>query len=332
MPGNLACDGDEGDGVHLGVGETGHQVERTGSGRGHHDAGFAAGPRVTLGGEDASLFVAGQDGADAVAVTRESLMNRHARPAGIGEDDVDIVAYERFDEDVRSREWPGCGFGQGPAIVDGGHGGSSLPVQTTNRILALALGRSITAHDKILQCQSTPEQSTETEGMLSRGNALVTGASSGIGRELVRQLVLGRGMTVLATARRRDRLETLARELTPGRVQICSGDLADAAFRQTLWEQAELMPGGIDLVINNAGLGSYSDLESQDPEAIRQVIEINVIALIDLTQKAIRHMKNRGGGQILQISSVLGFIGLRDSAVYVASKHAVNGLVKSSAL
>ena len=165
--------------------------------------------------------------------------------------------------------------------------------------------------------------------MLSSGNALVTGASSGIGRELVRQLVLGRGMTVLATARRHDRLEALARELTPGRVQICSGDLADAAFRQTLWEQAESMPGGIDLVINNAGLGNYSDLEAQDPEAVRQVVEINVIALVDLTQKAIRHMKNRGAGQILQISSVLGFIGLRDSAIYVASKHAVNGLVKT---
>jgi short-subunit dehydrogenase len=165
--------------------------------------------------------------------------------------------------------------------------------------------------------------------MLSSGNALVTGASSGIGRELVRQLVSNRGMTVLATARRRDRLETLAQELTPGRVQICCGDLADAAFRQTLWNQAESMPGGIDLVINNAGLGNYSELDNQDPEAIRQVIEINVIALVDLTQKAIRHMKSRGAGQILAISSVLGFIGLRDSAVYVASKHAVNGLVKS---
>ena len=162
-------------------------------------------------------------------------------------------------------------------------------------------------------------------------NALVTGASSGIGRELVRQLVRDRGMTILASARRRDRLESLAAELAPGRVQIAVGDLADPAFRQALWEQAEAMPGGLDLLVNNAGLGNYSELETQEPEAIRQIIEINVVALIDLTQKAIRYMKNRGTGQILQISSVLGFIGLRDSAVYVASKHAVNGLVKSLA-
>jgi short-subunit dehydrogenase len=160
-------------------------------------------------------------------------------------------------------------------------------------------------------------------------NALVTGASSGIGRELVRQLVRDRGMTVLASARRRDRLESLAAEFAPGKVQFAVGDLADPAFRQALWEQAQAMPQGLDLLVNNAGLGNYSELESQSPEAIRQIIEINLVALIDLTQMAIRYMKSRGTGQILQISSVLGFIGLRDSAVYVASKHAVNGLVKS---
>ena len=77
-------------------------------------------------------------------------------------------------------------------------------------MVELNLGRSVAAHVKILQCLSTLEQSTEPEAMPPSGNALVTGASSGIGRELVRQLVLDRGMTVLATARRRDRLESLA--------------------------------------------------------------------------------------------------------------------------
>jgi short-subunit dehydrogenase len=161
--------------------------------------------------------------------------------------------------------------------------------------------------------------------------ALVTGASSGIGRELVCQLVRDRGMTVLATARRIDRLESLAAQLPAGRVHVMAGDLADPAFRDALWEKAQSLPGGLDLLVNNAGLGNYSELEVQDALAIRQIIEINVIALIDLTRKAISDMKRRGSGQILQISSVLGFIGLRDSAVYVASKHAVNGLVKSLA-
>jgi short-subunit dehydrogenase len=158
--------------------------------------------------------------------------------------------------------------------------------------------------------------------------ALVTGASSGLGRELVRQLVRDRGMIVLATARRLDRLESLAAEFAPGQVVIVPGDLADPAFRDQLWARAEALPGGLDLLINNAGLGYYSELADQDPASIRQTIEVNLMALIDLTQKAVRHMTARGGGEIVEISSVLGYVGLPYYGVYVASKHAVNGLVK----
>ena len=160
-------------------------------------------------------------------------------------------------------------------------------------------------------------------------HALVTGASSGLGRELVRQLVRDRGMTVLATARRLDRLEALAAECPPGRVLILAGDLADPSFRERLWARAEALPGGLDLLVNNAGLGHYSEFADQDPESIRRIIEVNLMALLDLTQKGARHMRARGRGQILEVSSVLGFVGLPYSAVYVASKHAVNGLVKS---
>ena len=158
---------------------------------------------------------------------------------------------------------------------------------------------------------------------------LVTGASSGLGRELVRQLVRDRGMTVIATARRLDRLESLAAELAPGKVVVVAGDLEDPQFRDRLWAQADQIPGGLDLLVNNAGLGNYNDFADQDAAAARQIIEVNLMALIDLSQKAARSMRTRGSGQILQISSVLGFVGLPYSAVYVASKHAVNGLVKS---
>ncbi len=158
--------------------------------------------------------------------------------------------------------------------------------------------------------------------------ALVTGASAGLGREFVRQLVLERGMTVLATARRQERLEALAAELPSGRVVVCAGDLACPTFRARLWEQAEALPGGLDVLINNAGLGHYADFSDQDPVSVRQIIEVNVMALMDLSQRAARHMKARGSGQIVQVSSVLGFVGIPYSAVYVASKHAVNGLVK----
>jgi uncharacterized protein len=165
--------------------------------------------------------------------------------------------------------------------------------------------------------------------MLVLRNALVTGASSGLGHELVRQLVRDRNMNVLATARREDRLLSLAAEFPAGRIEVMPGDLTNPAFRQQLWERAESLPGGLDLLVNNAGLGNYAEFVHQDPEAIRQIFELNVMALIDLSQKAARSMKVRGTGQILQISSVLGFIGIPASAVYAASKHAVNGLVKS---
>jgi short-subunit dehydrogenase len=167
------------------------------------------------------------------------------------------------------------------------------------------------------------------EAMATITHALVTGASSGLGRELVRQLVRDRGATVLATARRLDRLEELAGEFPSGRVNFLAGDLTDPEFRHRLWQHAIAAPGGVDLLINNAGMGHYAPFADQDPCSIRQIIELNLMALMDLSQKAARHMRARGRGQILQISSVLGYVGIPYSAVYVASKHAVNGLVKS---
>lgn len=159
--------------------------------------------------------------------------------------------------------------------------------------------------------------------------ALVTGASSGLGREIVRQLVMDRGMTVLATARRLDRLQSLRDELPAGSVAVLDGDLADPSFRERLWTWAEGQAGRVDLLVNNAGVGNYADFADQDFEAIRRIVEVNLLALIDLTQRAIRHMKPRRSGQILQISSTVGSVGMPYSAVYVATKHAVNGLVKT---
>src|SRR5262249_48324819 len=149
-------------------------------------------------------------------------------------------------------------------------------------------------------------------------HAVVTGASSGLGRELVRQLVRDRNMTVLATARRLDRLEAPAEEPPPGRGITPAGDLADPELPRNLWERALDLPGGVDLLVNNAGVGHYADFTEQDPALIRQIVELNLMALIDLSQRAARHMKARGAGQILQISSVLGFIGIAESAVYTA--------------
>lgn len=160
--------------------------------------------------------------------------------------------------------------------------------------------------------------------------ALVTGASAGIGRELVRQLVRDRGMTVLATARRADRLEALRAELPPGALLIESGDLTLGSFREHLWARAmEAFPGGPDLLVNNAGIGHYEAFEEASSEILRAIFEVNLLAPMELTRRAIPPMKARRNGQILFVSSVLGFVGLPYSAAYAASKHAVNGLVRS---
>ena len=162
--------------------------------------------------------------------------------------------------------------------------------------------------------------------------ALVTGASAGIGRELVRQLVLDRGFSVLATARRRDRLDELAAGLPEGRVHVLDGDLADPAFRARpvgacrRWR----LPRGRGRRSSATTLGFRVSVEFSDQpvEAWRAIIEVNVVALMDLTQRAMRHMKARKSGQIVEVSSILGTFGIPYSAAYVASKHAVVGLVK----
>jgi short-subunit dehydrogenase len=161
------------------------------------------------------------------------------------------------------------------------------------------------------------------------GTALVTGASAGIGRELVRRLVLDRGWYVVATARRADRLEALAAELPPGSVEPIPGDLADPAFRARLWAAADDRPGGCDLLVNNAGLGHYDRLADAPPAPLDAMIEVNLTALVDLTRMALASMLPRRRGQVVQVASVLSFFGLPYSATYVATKHAVLGLVRS---
>ncbi|HEY2156198.1 MAG TPA: SDR family NAD(P)-dependent oxidoreductase [Isosphaeraceae bacterium] len=165
--------------------------------------------------------------------------------------------------------------------------------------------------------------------MPAPSTALITGASAGLGRELVRQLVRDRGMTVYATARRLDRLGELRSELPEGEVHVLAGDIASAQFRASLWDWAERESGGIDLLVNNAGVGHYADFAEQDPAEVRRIVEVNVMAVFDLTQRAIRAMRARRRGEIVEVSSVLGTFGIPYSAAYVASKHAVDGLVKS---
>jgi NADP-dependent 3-hydroxy acid dehydrogenase YdfG len=162
--------------------------------------------------------------------------------------------------------------------------------------------------------------------------ALVTGASSGIGRAIAEDLAT-RGMNVAVCARRRDRLEELAEALAgaPGEVLPLACDLRDeAAIRATFTAVRERF-GGVDVMVNNAGLGHAAPLTSGDTEAWREMLEVNVLALCVCTREAITDMRRRGvdDGHVIHVSSMAAHRVPAQSGVYSASKFAVRALTEA---
>ena len=157
--------------------------------------------------------------------------------------------------------------------------------------------------------------------------ALITGASSGLGRELARVLS-GRGYDLILVARRRDRLEALARTL-PTKAHIICADLSDAGRCKALYD--ETRGERIDLLINNAGISHIGLLSDMSTAQWRQVMQTNLDAVFFTCRAAIPHMVRRQKGRILNISSVWGEVGASCEAAYSASKGAVNSLTRALA-
>jgi len=151
---------------------------------------------------------------------------------------------------------------------------------------------------------------------------LITGASSGIGTELARDLARrGYGLTI--TARRRDRLEKLAKELRSVHavtVEVHSGDLGDDTQRAELI--AIVRAGERELIglCNNAGFGSFGRFNDLDREVGRQMVALNVVALHELTGALLGDMVRRGHGAILNVASTAAFQPLPGAATYAATK------------
>ncbi len=155
--------------------------------------------------------------------------------------------------------------------------------------------------------------------------AIVTGASSGLGARFATVLAEA-GARVVASARRVERLEELARS-HPG-IQPLRCDVVDADDRARLVETALGLDGRIDICVNNAGIASGGPDRQATLEAFRAVMEVNVEAVFALTHAVAAHMVARGAGSVINVSSMFG---LRAStpvpdAPYVASKSALNGL------
>jgi len=162
---------------------------------------------------------------------------------------------------------------------------------------------------------------------LSGKVVIVTGASSGIGEATARRLA-NAGATLVLTARRADRLEALARELDPSRERVMQvpADITVAAEREALVAITLKRFGHIDALVNNAGYGHRGPLERVPLEALRRNYEVNVFAVIALTQRVLPHMRAQGHGRVINISSVAGKIARPLTSVYDSTKHALEAL------
>ncbi|REC94824.1 oxidoreductase [Kushneria indalinina] len=152
---------------------------------------------------------------------------------------------------------------------------------------------------------------------------LITGCSTGFGRELAR-LVIERGWKAVVTARDRARVADLA-EGVEDRVLALGLDVTKSEQLREVVKSAEQQFGRIDVLVNNAGYGYQSSVEEADDEQVRAQFDANVFGLFELTRLVLPGMREHRQGHILNISSVAGFIGFPGSGYYAATKHAVEG-------
>ena len=159
---------------------------------------------------------------------------------------------------------------------------------------------------------------------MSNRTALVTGASSGIGETTALRL-LELGFTVYGAARRVERMSALA----DAGVKILKMDVTDDASMVSGIEQIIAETGRVDVLVNNAGYGSYGALEDVPMSEAKYQFEVNVFGLARLTQLVLPHMREQRSGHIVNVSSVGGKIYEPLGSWYHATKFAVEGLSDS---
>lgn len=162
---------------------------------------------------------------------------------------------------------------------------------------------------------------------------LVTGASSGLGRALAEHLARS-GARVLMTGRSRERLDEVVRGLvaegcSPDSIPTVVADLTDPLGRNQVIEAAENHFGALDLAINSAGVGATGHFDTHDPSVVRDVFEINVFALIEMTREVLPLLRRGDGATLVNIGSIVARRGLPGRSEYTASKFAVAGFTES---
>jgi NADP-dependent 3-hydroxy acid dehydrogenase YdfG len=154
--------------------------------------------------------------------------------------------------------------------------------------------------------------------------ALVTGASSGIGRGVAIALA-SKGVRVIAAARRINALDRLASE-SSGSIAALELDVTDDAQLRALPEMLRALNADVDLLVNNAGYAAASPVEDAPLDEVRRQFDVNLVGLIGVTQAVLPAMRANRSGRIVNISSVAGVVSLPFLGVYCASKFAVEGL------
>lgn len=166
-----------------------------------------------------------------------------------------------------------------------------------------------------------------TRRKIQGARTIVTGASSGIGREIAVELAR-HGARVILTSRRMDRLEQLADEIKGLGGEACpvAGDVTDVDLRQRLLETVESQLGGLDLLVNNAGIGAIGPFATADESRLRRVMEVNFFAPVELMRSALPLLRKGTRPMIVNVGSVLGHRAMPNKSEYCASKFALHGL------
>jgi NAD(P)-dependent dehydrogenase (short-subunit alcohol dehydrogenase family) len=164
--------------------------------------------------------------------------------------------------------------------------------------------------------------------MTSR-NWLITGVSSGFGRELATQL-LDRGDTVVGTVRRPDSVADLLQKY-PDTFHRELLDVTDADAVREVVDRSFRSLGRIDVVVSNAGYGLFGAAEELSDEQVGQIIATNLTGSIQLIRASLPHLRAQGGGRIIQISSYGGQVALPGNSLYHATKWGIEGFAESVA-
>lgn len=157
----------------------------------------------------------------------------------------------------------------------------------------------------------------------------ITGTSSGLGREMTEQL-LSRGDSVVATVRRADQLDALQAQYGE-RLVVLTLDILDTAGIRSAVADAFQRMGRIDVVVSNAGYGLFGAAEELDDAQIDQQIATNLTGSIQLIRAVLPHLRQQGGGRIMQVSSEGGQITYPNFSLYHATKWGIEGFVEAVA-